>query len=198
MLIIKHRINTLQKLKKLEINFGAEIDIRSNNNELIISHEPFYRGEKLITWLSLFRHKFIIFNIKEEGIEFELKKLIEKFKIKRYFLLDQSFPFYISNLRIFGRKSSIRISEYEGIEKAVKLRQFTRWLWLDHFSDFPLTSTNIKKLKLLNFKFCVVSPELVNLSNISKKINLIKNRFEEADVNIDAVCTKTPDYWTQK
>ena len=76
------------------------------------------------------------------------------------------------------------------------MRQFTRWLWLDHFSDFPLTSTNIKKLKLLNFKFCVVSPELVNLSNISKKINLIKNRFEEADVNIDAVCTKTPDYWT--
>ena len=47
MLIIKHRINTVKDLMNLPKKFGAEIDIRSFNNELIINHNPFEVGIKL-------------------------------------------------------------------------------------------------------------------------------------------------------
>ena len=70
MLIIKHRLNTIKKLENLRHDYGAEIDIRSYNREIIISHDPFKKGEKLKKWLKKFKHKFIIFNIKEDQIEF--------------------------------------------------------------------------------------------------------------------------------
>lgn len=195
MLIIKHRLNTIKKLEKLRYDYGAEIDIRSYNQDIVISHDPLKKGERLTEWLKNFRHKFIIFNIKEEGLEFQLNKLLKKFNIQEYFLLDQSFPFYIKNIKTFGRKSSIRISEFEGIERAIKLRKFTKWLWVDHFSKFPLSKENIKTLHSLKFKFCIVSPELVSENNLVKKISIIKNIFRKAEVKIDAVCTKKPSYW---
>ena len=46
MLIIKHRLNTIKKLEKLNYDYGAEIDIRSYNREIIISHDPFKKGRK--------------------------------------------------------------------------------------------------------------------------------------------------------
>ena len=61
------------------------------------------KGEKLIEWLKNFKHKFIVFNIKEEGLEFQLQKLLIKFNIKEFFLLDQSFPFYVKNIKTFGK-----------------------------------------------------------------------------------------------
>jgi hypothetical protein len=195
MLIIKHRLNTIKKLENLRHDYGAEIDIRSYNREIIISHDPFKKGEKLKKWLKKFKHKFIIFNIKEEGLEFQLQKLLKKFKIKEFFLLDQSFPFYIKNIKTFGKNSSIRVSEFEGIERAIKLRKFTNWLWVDHFSKFPLSKENIKILNSLKFKFCIVSPELVSEIDLLKKVSIIKNIFRSAKVKIDAVCTKKPSYW---
>ena len=91
--------------------------------------------------------------------------------------------------------SSIRVSEFEGIERAIKLRKFTNWLWVDHFSKFPLSKENIKILNSLKFKFCIVSPELVSEIDLLKKVSIIKNIFRSAKVKIDAVCTKKPSYW---
>ena len=45
MIIIKHRVNTSKELKKLSINFGAEIDLRSNNKDIYLHHDPFKKGE---------------------------------------------------------------------------------------------------------------------------------------------------------
>ena len=67
MLIIKHRITTVKDLMDLP-KVGAEIDIRSFTNELIINHNSFEVGTKLKEWLKFYDHNFIIFNIKEEGI----------------------------------------------------------------------------------------------------------------------------------
>ncbi len=197
MIIIKHRQNTIKQLQELDLKYGAEIDIRSYKDNIVISHDPFKDSCKLIDWLKEFRHRFIIFNIKEEGLEFETSKLIKKFRIKNFFFLDQSFSFYIRNLAKFGKNSSIRISEFETIDRAVMLRKYTKWLWIDHFNKFPLSNKEIIKLNSLGFKYCVVSPELISKSNLSKKIYLIKNAFKKAKISIDAVCTKNEKLWEE-
>ncbi len=197
MIIIKHRQNTIKQLKELDIEYGAEIDIRSYKNKIVLSHDPFKESCKLIDWLKEFRHRFIIFNIKEEGLEFETFKLIKQFRIKDFFFLDQSFSFYIRNLERFGKNSSIRISEFETIDRAVMLGKYTKWLWIDHFNKFPLSKKEIIKLNSLGFKFCIVSPELISRSNLSKKIYLIKNAFRNAKTSIDAVCTKNEKLWEE-
>jgi len=41
MLIIKHRTNTIAKVKNTPHEFGLEIDLRSNLKKIIVNHEPF-------------------------------------------------------------------------------------------------------------------------------------------------------------
>ena len=83
--IISHRVNTISHLKKVDNNFGVEIDIRTYNNNLILQHDPFVDGELFEKWLQFYNHGTLVLNIKEEGIEFLVKKLLDKFKIKNFF-----------------------------------------------------------------------------------------------------------------
>ena len=195
MLIIKHRVNSIKEIETTPIDFGVEIDVRSERKELILSHDPFKTGDKLKDWLKKFKHKFIVFNIKEEGIEVELFKLIKEFNIKNFFLLDQSFPFYIKTLNTYGKHSSNRLSDYENLERVLMLREHTKWVWVDYFKNFPLKISDIKKLKKLKFKLCIVSPELLDHSGVEAKIKLIKNKFNRAKEKIDMVCTKSEKFW---
>ena len=48
----------MKDLMNLPKKFGAEIDIRSFNNELIINHNPFEVGIKLKEWLKYYDHNF--------------------------------------------------------------------------------------------------------------------------------------------
>ena len=52
----KNRIingDSLEELKKIPINFGTEIDRRSNNSDLILSHDPFLKGDKLENYFAV-------------------------------------------------------------------------------------------------------------------------------------------------
>ena len=66
MIKIQHRVNSLKNIKNLNKNFGAEIDIRTFNNKLILNHEPFKKAVLLDSYLKIFKHKFLILNVKEE------------------------------------------------------------------------------------------------------------------------------------
>ena len=90
---ILHRINTKELLKNTPIEFGIEVDIRSNNNKLIMHHDPFKDGELFEQWLNYYNHGTIILNVKEEGLEDPILKLMKKYSINNFFFLDQSFPF---------------------------------------------------------------------------------------------------------
>ena len=85
MLKIIHRVNTIEKLKKVPNHFGVEIDIHGWNKQLTIHHDALQKGEDLDKWLDEYKHKFIIFNIKEEGIEEEVLKKIKLHKLKTIF-----------------------------------------------------------------------------------------------------------------
>ena len=92
--IIVHRVNTINELKGIDKNFGAEIDIRSNGSELILNHEPSQGGERFVDFLDEYNHGTIILNIKEAGIEKNVLYLIrQRPHIANYFLLDVEFPY---------------------------------------------------------------------------------------------------------
>ena len=195
MIVIKHRINTINKIKNLPVKYGAEIDIRSENRKLVICHDPMKSGVSLEKWLKFYKHKFLIFNIKEEGLEKELFNLIRRFSINDFFLLDQSFPYYIRNFKLYGKYSSLRISDFESLDRKEKLSKITKWLWIDFLVGFPLTISEIKKLKKRKHKFCIVSPELINNIKVDQKVKLIRKMFNDAKIEIDAVCTKNISLW---
>ena len=85
MQLISHRINTIKELKKLDKNYGVEIDIRDNGKDLIVVHDPFRKGILLDDYLKYYKHKIIIANIKSERIEDVVLKKFKKFNIEKFF-----------------------------------------------------------------------------------------------------------------
>jgi len=191
---ILHRINTKELLKNTPIEFGIEVDIRSNNNKLIMHHDPFKDGELFEQWLNYYNHGTIILNVKEEGLEDPILKLMKKYSINNFFFLDQSFPFLRKTALMGEKRCAVRISEYEHIETALSLSGLVEWVWVDCFNDFPLDIKNYARLKNANFKICIVSPELQGRSDQSHVLEF-RRKIESLDIIGDAVCTKYPDLW---
>jgi hypothetical protein len=195
MIIVSHRINTSEALLKIPTKSGVEIDIRSRDDQLILHHDPFCDGELLSDWLKNYKHKLLILNVKEEGLEPQILSLMEKYCIDHFFFLDQSFPFIIKSLNAGEKRTAVRVSEYESIETALKVAGNAQWVWVDCFTKFPINQNEALRLKE-NFKICIVSPELQGRSDINEIIQL-KNLLREINLKPDAVCTKRSDIWEQ-
>ena len=158
-----------------------------------MNHEPFENGPLFEEWLKKFHHKFLILNVKEEGIEGRCIDLVKRFNIKDYFFLDQSFPMLIKSARTSSLETSIRFSEYESIETVLKFKNLVSWVWVDYYKKYPLNDYIVNILKKNNFKICLVSPELqgYNAREIKTAYASIKNFYTK----INAICTKNISFW---
>jgi hypothetical protein len=196
MIVVKHRVNNVLDLKNLHSQFGVEVDLRSNNGVLVVSHDPIKNNHYHLfnNWIKSYRHNLLIINVKEDGLENMILETINKFNIKNYFFLDQAMPTIIKEKNIQVR-SSARISKFESIETIKLLGKKIKWLWIDYYNSKWINDLNeILELKRkYNYKICLVSPEL---HNHNKKTTLnFKKKLESNLINIDAVCTKYIDLW---
>lgn len=165
------------------------MDVRPSRDKLIVQGEPFVDGELLEDYLRNFGHKFIIFDVKSEGIESRIIELAQKFRIENYFLLNVT-PHAAKRLmnREF-KKFAVRFSDMEAMETCNLWAGRTEWVWVDIFRDFPLNEQNTPVLKK-NFKICAISPEVIGLRGA-----LERYRGKMRAFGIDAVCTDLPDLW---
>jgi hypothetical protein len=194
MILISHRRNAIQQLQETPLKYGVEIDIRSFGQKLILQHDPYVAGENFEEWLENYRHAALILNVKEEGLEARLIKLMESHRISNYFFLDQSFPFIVKFSRLGERRCAVRVSEFESVETALSLAGEVDWVWVDCFTKFPLSSANAQRLIDAGFKLCLVSPELQGRA-AETEIPAFTSILRELNIKPDAVCTKRPDLW---
>ncbi|MFH0936554.1 MAG: hypothetical protein V1815_02655 [Candidatus Woesearchaeota archaeon] len=174
MIIIIHRINKIDELKKIPFKYGVEIDIRANGNRLILNHEPHQDGDDLEEYLKYYKHSFIIFNIKETGIEQDVINLAERYNIKDYFLLDVEYPFiYRATRKNNFKKIAVRYSEAEPIEFTLAHKNLVDWVWIDTNTKLPIDKKIAKEL--IGFKTCIVSPDVLGRpEDIQKYISQMK------------------------
>jgi hypothetical protein len=187
MQLISHRTNKIEDLKKLDKKYGVEIDIRDNGKKLIVVHDPFKKGIDLDTYLKNYNHKILIANIKSERIEDTVIKKFKRKKIKNFFFLDSSFPKIIDLINKKVSNIGLRVSYYEDISTAKKLKNKVKWIWYDTFFGLPKNTKDFKYLKKLNYKICLVCPKLHNIKLDTKSKIFIKIKKSNL---IDAVCTK--------
>lgn len=192
---ICHRINTITELKEIDPMFGVEIDLRDQDDRIILSHDPFSNGDTFQNYLEQFNHKLVILNIKSERIESNCLNLMNLYKIDDYFFLDSSFPMiYLLNNKYNNNKIAYRYSEYETLDNLKSRDSFYEWIWIDCFNILPLTKEVYQEIKGLNKKICIVSPEL---QNQPEKIKVYKQQLEELNIVPDAICCKHKNiiYW---
>ena len=193
--IIIHRCNTINHLRSIPKKYGVEIDIRSYKDQLVLHHDPFVKdAETFHDWINHFEHESIILNVKEEGLEEKLIKIMKDYEIDKYFFLDQSFPFLVKYANKGHSKSAIRFSEFESIDTVLSLEGKIEWVWVDYFSHFPLKKKESYLLHNKGFNICLVSPELQGF-NPEVEIIKLQNSIKNNDIIFDTVCTKYPLLW---
>ena len=189
MIICCHRINTIKELKNIPHNFGIEVDINVFGKKLCLSHDASTNGVSLNSFLKYYKHKFIIFNIKSEGLEIRVLELIKKFKIKKYFFLDSSFPFIYKLSKTITKNFAIRVSDYENINTALKMTNRVKWIWLDCFKKYSISIKLINKLKINNFKICLVFPDLHG-REVQASDKLFYKNLNRNNIRPDMICIK--------
>ena len=187
MLIISHRINTIDELKETPTRLGVELDLRYHNEELILHHDPFVTGEKFEEYLKHYNHRFLILNIKSEGIEYRVLELLNRYAIKDYFFLDCSFPMIYKLANSNEKNIALRFSEFEGIDTLVNMQGKAEWVWLDCFNKLPIDRSIFTHIKSLGYKLCLVSPELQSQKS---KIQTYINHCKAENIHFDAICCK--------
>lgn len=187
MIYLAHRINSVKELCLVPQKFGVEIDIRTFANQLVLAHDPYEEGELLDSFLVLYRHRFLILNIKCEGIEFKVIELLKKYSIENYFFLDSSFPMIVKMVNKGISNIAIRFSEYESIQTLKHFKDKIEWVWVDCFSKFPLNKTNVQMIQNWGYKICIVSPDLVGRPD---DIDTYVKKMIDLKLSATAICTK--------
>lgn len=185
MIVCKHRVNTLDPG---DSSLGIEFDVREGpGGTILVTHDPWTSGPELSAFLAVHRHTFYIVNIKCEGIEYEVLRLLKDANIENFFLLDCSFPM-IHKLSLKGEtRLALRFSEYEEFRR---MQGRAQWVWVDVFSRIPLGPKDCDELHALGYKLCLVSPEL---QQQPEKLETYKQVLEG---HLDMVCTKFPEKWS--
>ena len=187
-IFVCHRVNTISELKNIPKQYGVEVDLRDNNyGSIYMAHDPYKNGESFDEYLNYFSHNFIILNIKSEGIEYQVRQLLQKHNVSRYFFLDSSFPMIHKLIHMNESKIAIRMSEHESIHTVLSLKDKIEWVWLDCFTRIPINYNDYLLLKKNRIKICVVSPELQSHTD---RIPEFFEYFQKNKMNIDMICTK--------
>lgn len=182
MIEIIHRVNDIDHLIKIPKNFGVEIDIRSENNLLVLSHDLDEHKESFKEYINLYNHNLLVANIKESGIENEVIEVCKEKKLKNFFLLDVEFPYLLQNFEEQGDYLSLRYSKLESIETVKNFIGKVRWLWIDTYEDLELDSYAAKIIQ--NFNTCLVSPSRWGYEN---KVDYYINKFKKFNITFDAI-----------
>jgi hypothetical protein len=189
-LLIEHRVNTLEHLLRTPPGRGIEVDIRDYDGDLRLVHDPLQAGERLEDMLAAYRHALAIFNVKCDGLESRVIELADKYGVADYFFLDLANPTLVNLAQRGERRLAVRFSEFEPIEFALAFAGKVDWVWVDCFNWLPLNRAVYQRLRR-HFKICLVSPELQK----HPRDWIAAFRGHLRDMPVDAVCSDYCDDW---
>jgi glycerophosphoryl diester phosphodiesterase len=172
MIIISHRgfwrdpaeKNSVDAFRRsFEKGLGVETDVRDLDSNLVISHDPPKTGAltfrdflKLHGKYSGSRPLPLALNIKADGLQAEIKKLLEQYSVKNFFVFDMSVPDLIA-YRDAMIPFFTRLSEYE---REPVLLDDAHGVWLDGFHTDWFSTGEVTSHLSRGKRVCVVSPEL--------------------------------------
>jgi hypothetical protein len=183
--------------RSFNLGFGTETDLRDYNGEIVISHDIANSSNTLFSdFLEIHKNAIqknlpLALNIKSDGLQKQVKKILFDSQIENYFLFDMSIPdlkvSIESDLNTFSR-----LSEYE---KELPFYEKVKGIWLDAFVNTWYTkdilTTHLKNKKTI----CIVSAELHKRNHI-EHWNTLKN-FGIQNMENMILCTDLPEEATQ-
>lgn len=186
---IAHRQNKLTALERLKTSFfGLELDIRSSSKNIVINHDPFKKGLDFFKNYNLLKKFFLLIDVKSSGISVKTCNFLKRKNIK-FLLLNLGHPELIEMInRGFAKNLFLRFSFYEKLDLSKKKLNQVKWVWVDFFEGYKISSKEYSYLKKYKKKICLTSPDLMGLkeNSIRKYIKYLNNN----KIKVDMVCVK--------
>ena len=202
MIVLSHRgywkeiseKNTIEAFERsFDLGFGIETDIRDYDGKLVISHDMASQNAMSVDSFFKIYTQYdtllpLALNIKADGLQEALLRLLEKYKITNYFVFDMSVPDGLQYLKQ-DFKSFTRQSEYE---KDPSFYKKACGVWLDEFEGHWIDKDTIKKHIDNNKQICIVSPDLHKRAH-QEEWQHYKEIEKELDINHLMICTDYPE-----
>ena len=178
--------------RSFELGLGIETDIRDYNGELVISHDIANKDCMLVQDLFEIYVKYdnsfpLALNIKSDGLQVKLKRLILKYGIKNYFVFDSSIPdglgYLKHNFNYFTRQS-----EYEPFPACYGV---STGVWIDEFKGHWVTVNDVSQHVNNGKTVCIVSPEL-HKRKYKKEWQHYQEIEKKLGINNLMICTDHP------
>ena len=145
--------------RSFSLGFGTETDLRDCGSKLVISHDMADRSAMLVEdffdlYTSFDKQLPLALNIKADGLQSELKRLLETYKIHNYFVFDMAVPDGLAYINR-GLMTYTRQSEFESTPAYYEIAQ---GVWLDEFFSHWITDEVIEQHLAIGKSICIVSP----------------------------------------
>ncbi len=178
---IENSVESIPYYKKLGI--GIELDLRYNNNQVYISHDPTNKG-KLFEEVCKQCDKSEIrmaLHIKEKEVINPVIKILKEYSIKNYFLFDTE-NFEYNNLIDKTKIADYVVKKDQNIMGEI--------LWCDEIQNKWYSKEIIKNLHQKNKLIYVMSLEVMKKCD-NESIYLEWDRL--INLGVDGICTKYPE-----
>jgi glycerophosphoryl diester phosphodiesterase len=179
--------------RSFSMGLGTETDVRDCNSQLVISHDVATAGAMPVEeFFDIYKESGkqlpLALNIKADGLQQELARLLSKYDIRNYFVFDMAVPDGLQYARQ-GFNTYTRHSEFETVPAYYDL---AIGVWLDEFSRHWITDTTIE-YHLKNKKaLCIVSPDLHKRAN-SVTWSHYRELEKKIGLNRLMLCTDYPE-----
>jgi hypothetical protein len=188
--IYAHRINTIAQLETLPPGIGLELDLRSDGDRVIVTHDPFTTGPTIDEYFPRIGARACIFDVKCEGIEEAVIRTATRYGVTDFFMLNLTAPAAWKLARSGEHRHAVRYSEVEPLEHVLAWKGLAQWVWVDCFTRYPIAMPGWMVISSA-FQTCIVSPELEGHAGSADE----ELRRSLTGVTFDAVCTKRIDAW---
>ncbi len=179
--------------RSFSLSFGTETDVRDYMGNLVISHDIAINSCMAVDQF-FFNYKqyahsplTLALNIKADGLQFQLLRLLELYNIYNYFVFDMTVPDTIGYIKQ-GIRFYSRQSEYE---PNPAFYDDCAGIWLDAFHNTWYSNKLIEDHLDQNKQVAIVSPELHKRDHLSLWEKLKKDGLHHS--NNVLLCTDIPE-----
>lgn len=175
------------------MGFGTETDIRDRNSRLVISHDMPDENSMPLEFLFETYKKFksalpLALNIKADGLQIELKRLLSLYQVESYFVFDMAVPDGL----LYARNQMRTFTRHSEYEKEPPYYELAEGVWLDELTGHWLTDRVIEQHLQNGKQVCIVSPDLHKRDNAQewRQYNRLENRIGRDRMML---CTDFPE-----
>jgi hypothetical protein len=157
--------NTMTALRRaVESGYGFETDFRDCAGEILISHNP-PKGDEITAdavfqmYRELRADYPLALNIKADGLQEGMKKLLKKYEIENYFMFDMS----VCDTVLYVEQGLTIASRSSEFEPYMPFYKDSKVVWVDYFDGRTNILEEVSKYMAEGKIPCIVSPELHKL-----------------------------------